>query len=87
MVDMSDSVVLEHMEDGMRVRIDRSTYVTVKELAEKAGVAPTTIYYWISEGLIKAERSGLKPKSQIRIRIAEANRVLSELSLPPISKK
>ena len=83
---MTELVTLEHKENGMRVKIDRSSYVTVKELAEMAGVVPTTIYYWISEGLIETERSGLKPKSQIRIRIAEANRVLSELSLPPIKR-
>lgn len=86
MVDMTELVQMEHTEERMRVKIDRSSYVTVKELAEMAGVVPTTIYYWISEGLIETERSGLKPKSQIRIRIAEANRVLSELSLPPIKR-
>lgn len=77
---------MEHKEAGVRVKIDRAAYVTVKELAEAVGVVPTTIYYWISEGLIETERSGLKPKSQIRIRIAEANRVLAELSLPPIKR-
>ena len=86
MIDMTELVTLEHKENGMRVKIDRSSYVTVKELAERAGLAPTTIYYWISEGLIEAERSGLKPKSQLKIKIAEANRVLSELSLPPIKR-
>ena len=86
MIDMDELVTLEHKVNGMRTKIDRSAYVTVKELAEKAGVVPTTVYFWISEGLIKVERSGLKPKSQIKIRIEEANRVLSELSLPTINK-
>lgn len=82
MVDMVDLLAVQHMEDGMRGKLDRTAYVTVKELAERAGVAQTTVYFWISEGLVEAERVGLKPKSPFRIKIGEANRVLSELSQP-----
>lgn len=86
MVNMTDLMAMQHEEETMRGKLDRSAYVTVKELADKAGVAPTTVYFWISEGLIQAERMGLKPKSHIKIRIEEANRVLTELSYPPFSK-
>jgi len=59
-------------------------FLTVRELADAAGVAPTTIYLWINQGLIDVERGGLSRKSPMRIPIAEANRVLSELSMPTV---
>ena len=83
---MMDLTVMQHEEEAMRGKPDRSAYVTVKELADKAGVAPTTVYFWIAEGLIQVERMGLKPKSHIKIRKEEANRVLTELSYPPFDE-
>lgn len=70
----------------MRRKLDRTAYMSVKELAERANVAPTTVYYWIREGLVKAERSGLKEKSPIRIPLAEAERVLAALRVPEIEE-
>lgn len=64
----------------MRKKLDETAYMTVKQLAERAGVAPTTVYYWISQGLVKAERTGLTKKSPMRITIEEAERALIELN-------
>jgi hypothetical protein len=79
---MIEVTAIFNEEVPMRRKLDGTAYMTVKDLADRAGVAPTTVYYWISQGLVKAERTGLAKKSPMRISVVEAERVLAELGEP-----
>ena len=74
---MIEVAAIRTVEADVRKKPNAATYVTVKELADRSGVHVNTVYYWISQGLLKAERAGLSPRSPIRIPIAEADRVLA----------
>ena len=54
-------------------------YVTIEELARRAGRSDRVIRYWIKLGLIRHERDGLAPGSRIIIPLEEADRIISEL--------
>lgn len=67
----------------MRRKLDETAYMSVKGLAEKLDVAPTTVYYWISKGLLKAERTGPTKKSPMRIPVEEVDRFVAEMQEQP----
>ena len=64
----------------------RRPFLTPQQMSEAAGVQRVTIYAWIRKGWIEVERGGPGSKSSIYIPVAEANRVLSELSLPTVDE-
>ena len=80
------------MTDAIRIPKNRDQnplrrpFLTPQQMSEAAGVQRVTIYAWIRKGWVKVERGGPGRKSSIYIPIDEANRVLSELSLPTVDE-
>lgn len=64
----------------MTVKRRGAIYMTVTELAAAVGVHRNTIIYWIEQEQIRAERSGLSPRSKFLIPMHEAKRVIAELA-------
>ncbi len=57
----------------------KKQYVTIEELARRAGRSDRVIRYWIKLGLIQHEREGLAPGSRIIIPLEEADRIIQQL--------
>ena len=57
----------------------KEQYVTIEELARRAGRSDRVIRYWIKLGLIQYEREGLAPGSRIIIPLEEADRIIQQL--------
>jgi citrate synthase len=56
------------------IRIDGEEYLTVDEASERLGVKPATLYAYVSRGLLKSYRRGIK--RQRLYREAEINQLL-----------
>lgn len=68
-------MVIPHQEHDMK----KKQYVTIEELARRAGRSDRVIRYWIKLGLIQYEREGLAPGSRIIIPLEEADRIIQQL--------
>ena len=63
----------------LEAKVKQKQYVTIEELARRAGRSDRVIRYWIKRGFIKYERDGLTPGARIIIPLEEAERVISQL--------
>ena len=63
----------------LEANVKRKQYVTIEELARRAGRSDRVIRYWIKRGFIQYERDGLTPGARIIIPLEEAERVISQL--------
>lgn len=53
----------------------KQEFITVKEAAKMLGVAPSTIYNWISQGRIQAKRVG---PWMLRVKVEDVKRVKND---------
>ena len=60
-------------------KMKQKQYVTIEELARRAGRSDRVIRYWIKRGLIQYERDGLSLASRIIIPLEEAERIVRQL--------
>mgnify|MGYP000845508910 CR=1 FL=1 len=67
-------------EGLMPIERKGSTFLSVKEFAEKLGVHPNTVLYWIKQDRIRAVRSGFAKQSPWIIPIDDANNLIEELT-------
>ena len=63
----------------LEAKVKQKQYVTIEELARRAGRSDRVIRYGIKRGLIQYERDGLSPAARIIIPLEEAERVISQL--------
>jgi excisionase family DNA binding protein len=70
----------QEMEARMPIERKGSTFLSVKEFAEKLGVHPNTVLYWIKQDRIRAVRSGFAKQSPWIIPIEDANNLIEELA-------
>ena len=63
----------------LEANVKRKQYLTIEELARRAGRSDRVIRYWIKQGFIQYERDGITPGARIIIPLEEAERVISLL--------
>ena len=63
----------------LEANVKQKQYLTIEELARRAGRSDRVIRYWIKRGFIQYERDGITPGARIIIPLEEAERVISLL--------
>ena len=66
-------------ESPMPIKRGGASHLSVKELAEKVGVHPNTVLYWISQNQVHAVRSGLAKQSPWMIPCDEVERIMTKM--------
>ena len=66
-------------ETPMPIKRGGASHLSVKELAEKIGVHPNTVLYWINQGQVHAVRSGLAKQSPWMIPCDEVERIVQTM--------